>query len=505
MTCSPSLRLAILAREASRDVAEGSLLGFMRQGWHVLEPETPFRNNWHIRLICEYLETVSLGKIKRLILNVPPRHSKSLTTAVFWPVWDWLRAPSKPWMFTSHDADLATEHSVKRRTLIESPWFQQRWGDRFRLATDQNVKSHFSNDRRGAMYSASLSALTGWGADTCVVDDPHNLKNQDNTDAILRDVENYRRTVPSRLNDQERGAIVIIGHRLHMQDLTAWLLANQRGWTHVSLPAEAESEEKIAAPSGWHVTRRIGEPLHAERFGREYLAEQRVAYGTRRYEGVYQQRPSPLGGTIIKYSWIRYFKEWPAELDEEIQSWDFSFKDKVDSDPVAGHVWGRKGATRYLMGRIFRRMDFVESCAALKQMTVMYPHAARKLYEDAANGPAIKSALQSELTGLIPVVSKDSKAARLAACEPEFEAGNVLFPDPSLAPWVTDVITSICGFGSTGNDHDADAASQALKYFREHGCASSQAIYILGQPRNWAEPGMPVGEPIFRGLFSKIL
>src|SRR5271155_4759256 len=106
-----------------RALAERSFAEFVPQAWRVLEPKTPFLDNWHIALLAEYLEAVAAGGITRLIINVPPRSGKSLLATIFLPCWVWRRSPAERFMFASYSAALATKHSVDRRALLQSPWY----------------------------------------------------------------------------------------------------------------------------------------------------------------------------------------------------------------------------------------------------------------------------------------------------------------------------------------------------------------------------------------------
>src|SRR5712692_5753329 len=129
-------------------LAERSLADFVRQAWFVLEPKTAFLGNWHIDLLAEYLEAVAHGHITRLIINIPPRYGKSLLATIFLPCWVWLRNPAERFMFASYSAALSTKHSVDRRTLIQSQWYQRRWSGVVKLADDSNLKTEFSNTAR---------------------------------------------------------------------------------------------------------------------------------------------------------------------------------------------------------------------------------------------------------------------------------------------------------------------------------------------------------------------
>src|ERR1700730_12559981 len=145
-SCEQLLSKPFLANEIDRELAERNLRDFVRSAWHVVEPNTLFMDGWHIDAIADHLEAITRGKIRNLLINVPPRHMKSLLVSVFWPCWEWLRCPQRRWLFSSYGASLSIRDSVKCRRLIESPWYQTNWGDRFSLTGDQNAKARFEID-----------------------------------------------------------------------------------------------------------------------------------------------------------------------------------------------------------------------------------------------------------------------------------------------------------------------------------------------------------------------
>jgi hypothetical protein len=150
---------------------------YVREAWHIAEPATKYVHGWHIDAIAEHLQAVNRGEIRNLLINIPPRHSKSLLVSVFWPTWVWSWNPSVRWLFASYAQSLSTRDSVKSRRLIESPWYQTQWGHRFRLTYDQNQKVRFDNDRTGYRLATSVGgSATGEGGDVIVADDPHNVK-----------------------------------------------------------------------------------------------------------------------------------------------------------------------------------------------------------------------------------------------------------------------------------------------------------------------------------------
>jgi predicted phage terminase large subunit-like protein len=146
-----------------------SLPEFIRAAWPILEPGTTYLHNWHIDAIAEHLEAVTRGEIRRLLINMPPRYMKSIAVSVLWPVWEWITVPEQRWVFASYSGSLAIKHSVDRRTVIRSDWYQANWGDRFQLSDDQDVKTEFLNTRRGVMVATSVGgSSTGKGGNRLV-------------------------------------------------------------------------------------------------------------------------------------------------------------------------------------------------------------------------------------------------------------------------------------------------------------------------------------------------
>ena len=341
---------ALLMRQA-----EGSLRAFVEQVWHILEPETPFLSNWHIDLICEYLEAVTAGQITRLVINLPPRYMKSLLVSVLWPVWEWLRAPQTRWLFASYSDSLSTKHSLDRRLVLQSPWYRDRWGDRFQLTSDQNEKTEYRNDRRGVMTATSVGgSATGKGGNRIVVDDPHNPVQAESDRQRQQALDFFLMTLSTRLDDKRKGAIVVIMQRLHTRDLTSVCL--DQGYTPLIIPAEAEYPTTVTfLRSDRSITRAVGDLLWPERENAEDLARQKTALGAYAYAGQYQQRPSPRGGGLFKRDWWKYYDELPPDMQEHAQSWDLAFKGGGEHDFVVGLVAARRGADVYLIDRFKQR------------------------------------------------------------------------------------------------------------------------------------------------------
>ena len=289
-------------------LAQGSLRRFVSFAWHVLEPATPFVAGWHLDAICEHLEFVSTGEIRNLLINVPPRHMKSLAVCVFWPAWEWIMMPARRWLFASYAQSLSERDSLKCRRLIESPWYQEHWGNRFQLCGDQNTKLRYENDKTGHRIATSVGgAATGEGGDRVVVDDPHNVIDRESDAERCKTLIWWDETMSTRLNDPKNGAKVIVMQRIHEKDLSGHVLA-QGGYDHLYLPAEFEPSRRRVTRVPWADPReQESELLWPERIGAGEIAEFKVRLGPEGYAGQFQQRPAPAGGARFKAEWFRYY------------------------------------------------------------------------------------------------------------------------------------------------------------------------------------------------------
>ena len=152
------------AQKVQAEMARRWLREFIKAAWHVIEPGVPYKHNWHIDAICDHLQSVCDGGIKRLIINIPPRHAKSTICSVALPCWDWINNPQEQYLFASYAQQLSIRDSLKCRRLIQSPWYQAHFGNAFQLTGDQNQKGRFDNDRNGYRIATSVDAgVTGEG------------------------------------------------------------------------------------------------------------------------------------------------------------------------------------------------------------------------------------------------------------------------------------------------------------------------------------------------------
>ena len=449
--------------ELDQEIARRSLSEFCKMAWHVLEPATPIKWGWALDAMCEHLEAVHNGQIKRLLMNVPPGMMKSLLTGVFFPAWEWGAGgnPSLRYLTTAHKEDLAIRDNLKCRRLISSDWYQERWS--VELCGDQNAKKKFENTATGFRESMAFRSLTGSRGDRIIIDDPLSVDDAFSEAALSAAEQTFLEAVPSRVNNQDSASIVIM-QRLHERDTAGIILSRQLGYEHLMLPMRFEPERRCATCIGFTDPRtEDGELLFPERFSEAQVSEMERTMGSFATAGQLQQRPMPRGGGLFKSDWIQHWDKLPERFDAAVISWDMTFKESATSDFVVGQVWGRKDGAFYLVDQFRGRWDFVKSLEQFVAAARKYPRITRKLIEDKANGPAIISALKRKVTGIIPITPKESKEARANAVTTLWEARNVYLPPPDRYPWVAqDFIPELLAFPSGAHDDQCFAAGTLI-------------------------------------------
>jgi hypothetical protein len=295
---------------------------FSQRCFRQLDPQTNFLNNWHIEVLAAKLEACRQGRIRRLIINIPPRHLKSHCASIAFPAWCLGHNPTAQILCVSYAQDLSDKLARDCRRVMTSKWFQALFSTR-PLSRTQALQE-FRTTAHGSRLATSVGGvLTGRGADIIIIDDP--LKPEEAMSESQRRAVNqwYDNTLFSRLNDKHWGCIILIMQRLHEDDLVGHVLS-QDDWEILSFPAIAEQDEEhlVETPLGTQrFTRRVGDVLHPQRESRETLAHIRQTLGEYNFAGQYQQAPAPLGGGLIKANWFRTYQpgELPARFDQIVQ------------------------------------------------------------------------------------------------------------------------------------------------------------------------------------------
>ena len=468
---SPIFDFDTLQAALQREKAERNLSEFIKQAWRVIEPGTTYVENWHIDLISEYLQAVEDGDVLRLIINIPPRHMKSIQTTVCYPAWSWIKKPEKRFIKVSYSDSLSRKHNVLTRDIIKSPWYKENWGDRFKIKDDVDRQNEFKNNFHGMMFSTSTGgSLTGEGGDVIIVDDPQNPLMANSEAEREASIAFFKNTLQTRLNDPKKGAIIIIMQRLHENDLTGYILSEELGYEHLCLPAEAPKKTIVQFPiSKKEIIREEGDILNPERYDKGTLSGLKKSMGSVQYAGQFQQTPAPAEGVIFKREWLgNFYKPSSAPYQPSIiQSWDMAFTKSEGSAKVAGFVLGRQGSNIYVRDLVNEKMSFTESVAAVRTLSGKWPKARAKVVENKANGPAIVDLLKKEIPGMVEFNPKGSKEERAISVTPYFEAGNIWFPDPATHPWVHDLINDLLIFPKGTYKDTVDSLVQGILYLMD--------------------------------------
>ena len=262
-----------------------SLSVYQRAAWHVVEPHVPYVHNWHIDAITDHLEAVTRGEIRNLLINIPPRHEKSLNVSVFWPTWVWTSQAYVQWLYSSYVQALSTRDSVKCRRLIQSPWYQERWGHVFQMTGDQNVKTRYENNENGYRIATSVGGVgTGDGGDVIVVDDPHNVLEGESDKKREEVLVWWDEVMSTRLNDPQTGAKVIVMQRVHERDLSGHVLA-QGGYEHLMIRTEYVPTTYVSVTGFKDPRTEEDELLWPERFTKKVIDDMKVVLGDYAFSG----------------------------------------------------------------------------------------------------------------------------------------------------------------------------------------------------------------------------
>ena len=410
-----------------------------------------FVPSWHHRILGAELEKVERGETDRLMVMMPPRHGKSEITSVRFPSWFMGRNPKQNVIACSYSAELAESFGRKVRDLTGTTLFKNVFQSR---GLRQNVRSasRWELEEGGRYLSAGAGgSITGQGGHLIIIDDP--IKNAEQAmSSLYREKiwDWYRSTLFTRL--EKKGRIILVQTRWHEDDLAGRLLSEfPDEWRVVKFPAIAQEKEQH---------RNEGDPLWSDKYGISELERIKQSVGTRVWNALYMQEPTPDSGEVLKRGWWQYYKTLPSDMEYWFQSWDMSFKGTSNSDYVVGQVWAVQGSRRYLVDMVRERMDFSATVRAVKNLSAKWSLAKAKYVEDKANGSAVLSALHKEVEGLIAVEPKGSKIARAYAIQPLLEAGNVFLPENK--PFTADLIEEAVAFPYGKNDDMVDALTQAL-------------------------------------------
>jgi predicted phage terminase large subunit-like protein len=524
-----------------RAVLECNLHAFMREAWPAINPGSQYEDGWFIECVADHLTAVANGELRNLLINIPPRMGKSLAVNVFFPAWVWsqeaaidsdgafnaenpftvaehqFRGPGVKFGCISYDQSLSNQHSQTCRQLIESPWFEERWGSRVgrvQLREDENRIQKFSNTAGGERLALAFGGrITGFGADIIIVDDAHNVVDVESDSVREGTLKIWNEVLPSRRNDPRTAAFVVAMQRSHERDIAGNIIGkwkergfeivewrNDRpivsGWVHVRLPAMFEPNEVFESPiirgttgEPWTDLRsEKGESLWPERFPAKALAELRDSMTAHAWAGQYQQRPTAREGGMFKREWFANPVHIVPEsaLANRVRAWDLAGTEavaKADPDWTVGLLMAHDRLTG-----MFYIMDVIRFRASPGTVKARVKATAEsdtrlctiRLPRDP--GQAGKFQIYdfaTDLAGYIirPEPEHESKGFRAQAFASQCELGKVKLVHGA---WNEAFVDELCRF-PLGHDDQVDAASAGFRILHSTANFMEQLFGSYGQ------------------------
>ena len=430
---------------------------FLKKSFSYLHHDQQFLDNWHLDLISEYLMAVVQSKIKRLIINIPPRFLKSICVSAAWPAWLLAKNPAYKIISASYSQALSTKHNIDCKNIIQSSWYGEAF-PRSKIIQGQNSKNKFVTEYGGFRLATSVGGtLTGEGADFLIIDDP--LTPMQALSDKFRNRANtwFEQTFASRLNSLKHGRIVIVMQRLHINDLTGFLLKkSHKTWHVLKLPFIAEDDTFIEF-GNFSYRRKSGDYLHVGRYNIDDIDGIKNALGSYAFSSQYQQEPLYLEGNIIKNSWLKYYDD-QSDFDEIYQSWDCAIKTSYQNDYSVCTTWGIKDSKYYLIDVFRDKLDYpsLKKTVYNKALDIK-PNAI--IIEDKASGQQILQELTESLN-IIKYNPKYDKITRFVLVSSIFEAGKVFIP--SNKAWLENFLSELRGFPNVDHDDQIDSMTQFL-------------------------------------------
>ena len=441
--------------------AREDFLYFVKQVWpDFICREATEPSDWgHHQIIADKLNKVAQGKIKRLIINMPPRHTKSEFASYLFPAWMMGLRPNAKLMQVSHNAELSFRFGRKVRNLVDSEEYKKIFSN-VGLQQDSKAAGRWETSQGGEYFASGVGgAITGRGADILVIDDPHTEQNVMSDSAMEKTYDWYVSGPRQRL--QPGGSIVVVMTRWAQDDLTGRLLKAQSNagadqWDVVQFPAIMDD----------------GQPVWPEYWSLPELESVKASIPPQRWNAQYMQEPTSEEGAILKREWWRPWSGQMPYLDYIIQSYDTAFSKKESADFSAITTWGVFRPTEdsppclMLIDAMKGRWDFPElKAVAMDQYTYWKPEAV--VIEAKASGTPLIHELRR--TGIpvfdfVPGRGRD-KVSRVNACAPIFASGHVFYPEGKQ--FALEVIEECASFPYGENDDLVDSTTQAVLRYRE--------------------------------------
>jgi len=485
---------AELARIDRYDVRKGGLAVFAQLAWQHVDP-APLRWSWHHTVICDRLERVTRGEIRKLLIVVPPGTTKTILCSIMWPCWRWIEDPSDKLISVSY-GDIVLDAARAHRDLFTGGWFQSRWPGATIPYQNTRAASLFKTTARGFRFSTSVGGpMTGRHGGTLLGDDLNKAQDAMGTAAYSMSAldaswQTWATVMPTRQVDPATTARVLIAQRLHPKDVPGRWIDSDPSVEVLCLPMRYSATHPhccpptVGAPGDDDYRpgddRQPGELLWPEHYPEDTVTALEEVLGPAHAASQLGQLPAPEGGAVFQRDPFQMYRKLPPHwTGQHMQSWDLAIGDAPGSSYVAGQVWARSGDDVWMVDQVRARMDFTASCEALVDLVLKHPESAREVViEKKANGEAVASHLRSAYRdickargvldppalNIILVTPRGSKLARAQGVTGIVSAGHVHLPEQ--APWLGEYLRELLLFTGRGaeDDDQVDATTQALTY-----------------------------------------
>lgn len=454
---------------------------FARRAFQVVSPGVELKPNWHLKALAYELEQCRLGKTKRLIINMPPRHCKSIFGSVALPAFILGHDPKQSILCVSYSQALSGKFSRDCRAVMEQPWYREVFPTR--LSSEKNTETEFLTTERGFRFSTSTSGtLTGRGANYIIVDDPLNAPEAYSAAARTRANDWFDTSLLSRLDDQKTGVVIVIMQRLHIDDLTGHLLEKGGRWRHVPFPAICEEGRAYTIAHETAHYRKTGAILHPEHLPLEELDRIKLDVGSANFSAQYQQQPVPADSDYFQTSWVRSFKAAPDRPAgaRVFQSWDTASSpaSSGSGDYSVCTTWLKVKKNNYLLNVRRGRWAYPDLRREVIEQAKQWD-ANTILIENSSSGRSLIQDLRDKgPNGIISINAKEDKESRFIAITSMFEGGQVYMPEE--ASWLADVMQELLTFPGGKHDDIVDSISQYLNYVRRRLDDASDMANVVG-------------------------
>ncbi len=450
------LKLELRQKELdTANKAKDNFLDFVKAVW----PE--FISGYHHQKIAEKFQQLKDKKLKRLIVNMPPRHTKSEFASYLLPAWIMGHAPKTKIIQATHTGELAFRFGRKVRNLMDHEDYKRVFKD-VELSADSKAAGRWETNKGGEYFATGVGgAITGRGADLLIIDDPHSEQDALSETAFDNAYEWYTSGPRQRL--QPGGIIVIVMTRWSTKDLTGRLMGAQK-------EVKADQWDMIEFPA---IFPKTGNPIWPEYWKKDELLSVKASLNEQKWQAQWQQQPTSEEGSIIKREW---WMKWesdspPNNIQHVIQSYDTAYSKKETADYSAITTWGvftsEADGKVYLilLDAVKGRWEFPElKRKALDKYREFEPETV--IVEAKASGLPLTHELRQigiPVTNFTPSKGND-KHVRVNAVAPVFEAGQIWVPDKR---WAQDVIEECAAFPFGDNDDYVDSTTQAVLRFRQ--------------------------------------